>query len=114
MENQSVYPNNEIYFDPDKIRKIHKNIMYIMTRLGGKVDNSSYILLDGMVREAYGYYKFPKVGAVMTSLTFSNDLRCNFSVRFLGFEKDRNKFNKIKDYLEEALRRSGLNRVEKR
>lgn len=115
MERQLIYPGRERkYSKEDKIRNIHKSVENLMIRLGGKVVNSSYILLEGVAREAYGYYRFPKVGVVMTILTYSNNLRCNFSVRFLGFEKDRNKYNKIKKHLEELLKRSGLNRVEKR
>lgn len=113
MQSQTIYPTQEMYFDADKIRRIHKNILRIMERLGGEVVNSSYILLDGVVREAYGYYRFPKIGAVFTSLSYSGDLRCIFHVNFLGFEKQRNKFNKVKNYLEESLRRNGLNRVNK-
>jgi hypothetical protein len=114
MINQLRSQRVEIHSRADKIRSIHKNIEEIMIKLGGNVVNSSYILLDGAAREAYGYYKFPKVGAVMTSLTLSEDLRCNFSVKFLGFENERNKFNKIKAHIEEALKRNGLNSVHKK
>ena len=114
MENQLLPSKIEMNSNGNKIKSIHKSVMDIIIKLGGKVVNSSYILLDGTAREAYGYYKFPKVGAVMTSLTYSNDLRCNFSVKFLGFEKERNKFNKIKTHIEEELKRSGLNSVQKK
>jgi hypothetical protein len=50
----------------------------------------------------------------MTSISFSEDMRCLFDVKFLGFANERNKFNKIKAHLEEALRKSGLNSVDKR
>lgn len=114
MNNQLFPSINEISSRGNKIKIIQKNVMDVMRKLGGKVVNSSYILLDGVTREAYGYYKFPNIGAVMTSLSLSEDLRCLFDVRFLGFESEKNKFNKIKAHLEEALRKSGLNSVQKR
>lgn len=113
MANNMVYPQAMSYMG-DKIRNLHKNVESIMIKLGGKTVNSSYILLDGRVKEAYGYYRFPKVGAVMTSLSYSEDLRCIFNVNFLGFENDRNKFKKIKTHIEEALKRNGLNSVPKK
>ena len=111
MENKLLPSRINMDSSAHKIRNIHKNVELIMLRLGGKTVNSSYILLEGMIREAYGYYRFPKVGAVMTSLSYSHDLRCVFNVNFLGFENERNKFNKIKNLLEEALKRNGLNSV---
>jgi hypothetical protein len=114
MNNQLFPSINEVSSRSNKIKIIQKNVMDIMRKLGGKVVNSSYLLLEGIVREAYGYYRFPKVGAVMTSLSFSEDLRCLFDVKFVGFENERGKFNKIKAHLEEALRKSGLNSVDKR
>lgn len=113
MENQLIFPRIEITVPGYKIKLVHKNVMDIMRKLGGEVANSSYILLEGVPREAYGYYRFPNIGAVMTSLSYSEDMRCVFDVRFLGFAKHRNKFNKIKNYLEGALKRSGLNSVNK-
>jgi hypothetical protein len=114
MNNQLFPSTIEMISRGNKIKVINKDIMNLIRKLGGKVVNSSYVLVDGTAREAYGYYRFPNVGAVMTSLSFSEDLRCNFSMKFLGFEKERNKFNKIKTHIEEALRRSGLNSVQKK
>ena len=114
MNNQLFPSINEISSRNNKIKLIHKNVMDVMVKLGGKVVNSSYILLEGVAREAYGHYKFSNVGAVMTSISFSEDMRCLFDVKFLGFANERNKFNKIKAHLEEALRKSGLNSVDKR
>ena len=114
MNNQLFPSINEISSRSNKIKLIHKNVMDVMVKLGAKVANSSYILLDGIVREAYGNYKFSKVGAVLTSISFSEDMRCLFDVKFLGFENEKNKFNKIKAHLEEALRKSGLNGVDKK
>jgi len=112
MSTQLIYTARERYSGEYKIKKINENIEYIMKRLGGKVINSSYIILDGSATEAYGYYAFSGLGIITTSLTYSNNSRYNFCANFIGFEGKIEKYNTIKKYLENALKNTGLSKAE--
>jgi hypothetical protein len=112
MEEQLIYVANGRYLDEDKVKKINEHIAYLMSKLGGKVINISYILSDGVATEAYGYYDFPKLGRVAVSLARSNRLGYNFCATLLGFEKKKEKYNKIKRNLMEVLKRVGLYRID--
>lgn len=114
MSTQLIYTAKERYSSEDKIRKINENIEYIMKRLGGKVINSSYIILDGSATEAYGYYAFAGLGIITTSLTYSNHSGYNFCADFIGFEGKEEDYNIIKKYLENALKNTGLSRAERK
>ena len=65
-------------------------VAVVLRKLGGKVINSSYILSEGLPREAYGYYNFPYLGVIKTFLK-SNNSEYVFSVNFLGFDQDKGK-----------------------
>jgi hypothetical protein len=86
------------------IANINENVEKLMRKAGGIVMNSSYILNEGFPSEAYGYYMFPRLGLVKTSLT-SEDSEYILSVNFIGFEDDVERYNKLKMYIESILKR---------
>jgi hypothetical protein len=112
MEEQLVYVADGRYLDEDRIKKINEYIEYLMNKLGARIINVSYILSDGVAIEGHGYYDFPNLGRVAVSLSRSNRLGYNFCATLLGFEKKKEKYNNIKRYLMEALKKSGLYRIE--
>ncbi len=110
MTAQMTIPSLE---SSERIRIIHKSIQRVMLNLKSKIVNSSYILLDGNIREAYGYYTFPNIGAVFTTLSLSHDNRVLFHVNIVGFEKDIKKYFLVRENLEGLLNKKGLNRIKR-
>src|SRR4030042_3326035 len=86
----------------NNIADINENVEKLIKRLGGIVMNSSYILNEGLPSEAYGYYMFPRLGLIKTTLVFDNDSsEYVLSVNFYGFEGQTEKYNKLKLYIED-------------
>jgi hypothetical protein len=102
-----IYKVREQPLNGNKIRSISENFEEIMKRLGGRVINSTCILLDGVATEAYGYYNFPNLGVVIISLKYNEGL----SVNIFGFENKTEEYNNIKKYIEHILEKAGLNKV---
>jgi hypothetical protein len=90
--------------EENHIANINENVEKLIKRAGGIVMNSAYILSEGLPSEAYGYYMFPRTGLVKTSLVFENS-EYVLSVIFLGFEGQTEKYNKLKMYIEDTLKK---------
>lgn len=110
MEKQLVYQARNRHSGED-IKKINVFFERVMKSFGGKTINNSYVLSDGIVTEAYGYYLFPNLGKITISLINSKHSGYNFCANFVGFEEEKEKYNNIKDYIEYALKVAGLNPV---
>jgi hypothetical protein len=101
-----IYKVREHPLNGNKIRVISDNIEEAMKRLGGRVINNTCILSDGVPTEAYGYYEFPKLGAIVT-IALKYDW--GFDATLLGFEVETEEYNNIKKYIEYTLKKVGLN-----
>ncbi len=86
----------------NNISVINESVERMMKKIGALVVNSAYILTDGSPSEAYGYYMFPRMGLITTTLT-CEDSEYNLSVNFFGFEGHKENYNKIKIYIEDIL-----------
>jgi hypothetical protein len=114
MEEQLIYSAKERYSYGDEIKKINENVENIIKELGGKVINSSYILSEGIVTEAYCYYEFSGLGIITTSLIHSRHFEYSLCINLLGFKEKTEKYKRIKRDLIRALKKSGLNSVQRR
>lgn len=104
MENKVIYSLQEKNLGENRIVQINESFVRLMKKLGARVVNSSYILSEGRPTNAYGYYVFTGWGIVKTILD-SKDSECNFSVNFLGFERETESYNKLKRYIGDTLKK---------
>lgn len=104
MNKEITYSARERNPGQNNLMRINETLGLLLTRLGGKVINSSYMLSERMPVEAYGYYHFSNLGIIRTFLK-SNNSGYLFSVNFSGFEADIEKYNKLKNYIEETLKK---------
>lgn len=104
MQTRVIYTAEEINPNENHVSDINENVEKLMKRIGAIVVNSAYILSEGSPSEAYGYYMFPRLGLITTILTYE-DSEYNLSVNFFGFEGQNERYNKIKMYIEDTLKK---------
>jgi hypothetical protein len=104
MEEQLVYNAREKVPGQNNLMRINESVGLVLRRLGGIVVNSTYLLSEGKPVEAYGYYKFPKLGIIRTILK-SNHSEYTFFVNFLGFEGNKENYYKVRMYIEDTLKK---------
>ncbi|MGY4884837.1 MAG: hypothetical protein ACP5NZ_04640 [Nanobdellota archaeon] len=106
MQTRIVYTAESANPRINHIANINESVERLIKRLGGLVMNSAYILNEGLPSEAYGYYMFPRLGLIKTSLKME-DNEYILSVSFYGFESesDKEKYAKLKIYIEDTLKK---------
>lgn len=104
MNEKITYSAKERSPGQNNLMRINETVGVLLIRLGGKVVNSSYVLSEGLPVEAYGYYHFSNLGVIRTFLK-SNNSEYVFSLNFSGFETDMEKYNNLKRYIEETLKK---------
>jgi hypothetical protein len=104
MQTRVIYTAESRNHSVNKIAAINESVEKLLKKVGGIVMNSSYILNEGLPSEAYGYYMFPRIGLIKTCLIYENS-EYVFSVTFLGFEGQREKYNRLKVYIEDILKK---------
>ena len=104
MQTRVTYTAEGVNPRQNYIVSLNESVEALIKRLGGIVMNSSYLLTDGWASEAYGYYMFPRLAIIKTSLKIE-DGEYIFSVDFYGFEGKIDKYNKLKRYIEDTLKK---------
>jgi len=104
MQTKVTYTAEGVNPRENYIANINESVEKLIKRLGGLVVNSSYILTEGLPSEAYGYYMFPRLGIIKTSLNIE-DGEYVLSVIFLGFEGHTESYTKLKMYIEDTLKK---------
>jgi hypothetical protein len=105
MEEKITYIVGKINPNSNQIIGINENIQIILRKLGARVINNTYTLLEGSPREAYGYYLIPRFGIVTTFFSL-NKSEYKFSFNFLGFDSQTKSYNLLRGYIEEALKKA--------
>ncbi len=103
MQTRVIYTAEGRNPNENHIEEINESVEKLMKKIGAIVVNSAYILSEGSPSEAYGYYMFPRLGLITTTLT-CEDSEYNLSVNFFGFEGHKENYNKIKMYIEDTLK----------